>query len=164
MKFHISICQKRARKFTKQTLLLLFPVERINSHYVSNTMDVHTCFLRKHTLHKRSIVPTYNLKISRINKYQATTRRNIDDSSWVIYKIALILRIRWPFSQRKFNMTTSRNYFNLDFIWEVCAPKTDVVVYSLLTKYSQIFLQKYTIHFLIFFSQLHLPVPFRSNV
>jgi hypothetical protein len=37
-----------------------------------------------------------------------------------INKVALILWIRWPFSERKFNMTTSRNCFNLDFICGIC--------------------------------------------
>jgi hypothetical protein len=31
-------------------------------------------------------------------------------------QVTLILWIRWPFSERKLNMTLSRNYFNLDFL------------------------------------------------
>jgi hypothetical protein len=90
----------------------------------------------------------------------------------LIIQVALILWIRWPFSERKFNMTTISNYFNLDFKCGVCVKilsllcvaKTDVVVYSLLMEYPHVFLRICTLYFLIFFSQLYIPVHFWSNV
>ncbi len=45
----------------------------------------------------------------------------------------------------------------------VSVAKTDTLVHSLLTEYSQGFVQKYTLYFLIFYSKLYLAIPFRSD-
>ncbi len=76
-------------------------------------------------------------------------------------QVALILWIRWP-PERKFNMTTIRNYFNLDFKCGVCVKilsllcvlKTDVVLYPLLKEYPYIPLVKInaTPYFLDYYS------------
>jgi hypothetical protein len=91
-------------------------------------------------------------------------KRNIQ----AIKQVALILWIRGPFSERKFNITTKRNYFNLHFRYGVyvkiltlvCVPKSDLEIYCFLKKYSQIFLRKCTLYFLMLFSQLYHSLPF----
>jgi len=114
--------------------------------------------------------------VFKINKYLISSSEYwkipfpVCDSKY--FQLAIILWICWHFSKRKLNVTASRKYLNLDFIWGVCIKifslvcvlKTNVVLCSLLTKYSQILLRQSTLYFLTFFSQLHLPVPFRSNV
>jgi hypothetical protein len=43
-------------------------------------------------------------------------RKNHTDQVHQYQQVALILGIRWPFSERTLNITTIKNYFNLDDI------------------------------------------------
>ena len=75
-------------------------------------------------------------------------------------QVVLILWIPWPFSERKFYISTIENYFILYFICKlrvnlfslVWVPKANLVVYSLVKEHSQRFLSKCTVNFPMFFS------------
>jgi len=110
-------------------------------------------------------------KCQSLSRSEIIQKGNLIQTSLYL-QVGLILWIRRPFPERNFNITTDRNYFSLNFRYEVCVkilslkcvPKTDLEIYSFLKSFSQTFLRKYTLYFLILFSQLYHLLPFWSDV